>query len=95
MASEMSWLERVLIALSQSDLNFLNKYYSALTRKLHSAQKCSHEDLILLLPDKRKLFRDFRTESNIPGNIISEDIKKRKQVVALKLVYTMFIKFGQ
>ena len=85
MASETPWLERVLIALSQSNLNLLNKYNSTLTRKLHSAQECSDEDLILLLADnKRKLFRDFRAESYIPANIISEDSKKRKQVVALK-----------
>ena len=58
MASETSWLERVLIALSQSDINLLNEY-STLTKKLHSVQKCSDEDLILLLADKRKLFRDF------------------------------------
>ena len=77
MASETSWLERVLIALSESDLN-LNEYNSTLTRKLHSAQKCSDEDLILFLADKRKLFRDFRTETYIPENIISEDRKKRK-----------------
>ena len=61
MASETSWLERVLIALSQSDINLLNEY-STLTKKLHSVQKCSDEDLILLLVDKRKLFRDFRAE---------------------------------
>ena len=57
MASETSWLERVLIALSESDLNLLNEYNSALTRKLHSAQKCSDKDLTLFLADKRKLFR--------------------------------------
>ena len=73
----------MLIALSQSDINLLNEY-SSLTKKLHSVQKCSDEDLILLLADKRKLFRDFRAESYIPANIISEDSKKRKQVVALK-----------
>ena len=73
----------MLIALSQSDINLLNEY-STLTKKLHSVQKCSDEDLILLLADKRKLFRDFRAESYIPANIISEDSKKRKQVVALK-----------
>ena len=84
MASETSWLERVLIALSQSDINLLNEYNSTLTKKLHSAQKYYDEDLILLLADKRKLFRDFRAESYIPANIISEDSKKRKQVVALK-----------
>ena len=55
-----------------------------LTRKLHSAQKCSDEDLILFLADKRKLFRDFRAETYILANIISEDSKKRKQLVALK-----------
>ena len=55
-----------------------------LTRKLHSAEKCSDEDLILFLAGKRKLFRDFRTETYIPANIISEDSKKRKQLVALK-----------
>ena len=43
MASETSWLERVLIALSESDLNLLNEYNSMLTRKLQSAQKCSDE----------------------------------------------------
>ena len=84
MASETSWLERVLIALSESDLNLLNEYNSTLTRKLHSAQKCSDEDLILFLADKRKLFRDFRAETYIPANIISGDSKKRKQLVALK-----------
>ena len=81
MASETSWLERVLIALSESDLNLLNEYNSTLTRKLHSAQKCSDEDLILFLADKTKLFRDFRAETYIPANI-SEDGKKRKQLVA-------------
>ena len=62
----------MLIALSQSDINLLNEY-SSLTKKLHSAQKCSYEDLILLLADKRKLFRDFRAESHMPVNIISVD----------------------
>ena len=84
MASKTSWLEQVLIAWSESDLNFLNEYNSTLTRKLHSAQKCSDEDLILFLADKRKLFRDFRAETYILANIISEDSKKRKQLVALK-----------
>ena len=56
MASETSWLERVLIALSESDLNLLNEYNSTLTRKLHSAQKCSDEDLILFLADKREVY---------------------------------------
>ena len=44
MSNGTSWLERVLIALSESDSNLLrkkNEYNSALTRKLHSAQKCS------------------------------------------------------
>ena len=50
----------MLIALSESDLNLLNEYNSMLTRKLHLAQKCSDEDLVLLLAGKRKLFRDFR-----------------------------------
>ena len=59
MASETSWLERVLIALSESDLNSLNECNSALTRKLHSDHKCFDKDLILFLADKRKLFRDF------------------------------------
>ena len=84
MVSKTSWLERVLIALSERDLNLLNEYNSTLTRKLHSAQKCSDEDLILFLTDKRKLFRDFRAETYIPANIISGDSKKRKQLVALK-----------
>ena len=84
MASETSWLERVLIALLQSDSNLLNEYNSTLTKKLHSAQKCSDEHLILLLADKRILFREIRAESYIPANIISEDSKKQKQVVALK-----------
>ena len=73
----------MLIALSESDLNLLNEYNSTLTRKLHSAQKCSDEDLTLFLADKRKLFRDFRAETYIPASI-SEDSKKRKQLVALK-----------
>ena len=55
MASETSWLQRVLIVLSQSDINLLNEY-SKLTKKFHSVQKCSDEDLISLLADKRKLF---------------------------------------
>ena len=63
MVSKTSWSERVLIALSQSDLNLLNEYNSMLTRKLHLAQKCCGEDLILLLADKRKFFGDFRAES--------------------------------
>ena len=74
----------MLIALSEKDLNLLNEYNSKLTRKPHSAQKCSDEDLILFLADKRKLFRDFRAETYILANIISEDSKKRKQLVALK-----------
>ena len=84
MASETSWLERMLIALSESDLNSLNEYNSTLTRKLHSTQKCSDEDFILFLADKRKLFRYFRAETYILANIICEDSKKRKQLVALK-----------
>ena len=83
MASETSWLERVLVALSEKKLNLLNEYNRTLTRKLHSAQKCSDEDLILFLTDKRKMFRDVRAETYIPANI-SEDSKKRKQLVALK-----------
>ena len=74
----------MLIALSESDLSLLNEYNSTLTRKLDPAQKCSDEDLILFLADKRKLFRDFRAENYILANIISEDSKKRKQLVALK-----------
>ena len=62
----------------------LNDYNSMLTEKLHSAQKCSDEDLILFLTDKRKFLRDFRAESYILANIISEDSKKQKEVVALK-----------
>ena len=79
MASETSWLERVLVALSESDINLLNEYNSTLMRKLHSAKKCSDEDFILFPADKRKLFRDFRAEIYIPANI-SEDSQKRKQV---------------
>ena len=82
MANETSWLERMLIALWQSDINLLNEY-STLTKKLHSVRKCSDEDLILLLADKRKLFRDVGTESYIPSNIISVDSMKRKQVAYL------------
>ena len=52
----------MLIALSQCDINLLNEY-STLTKTLHSVQKCSDEDLILLLVDKMKLLRDFRAES--------------------------------
>ena len=63
MASEISWLERVLIALSESDLNLLNEYNSTLTRKLHSAQKCCDEDFMLFLADKRKLLRDFKAKT--------------------------------
>ena len=84
MASKTSWLERVLIALSEKDLNLLNEYNSTLTRKLHSAYKCSDEDFILFLADKRKLFRDFIAETYIPPANISEDSKKRKQLMALK-----------
>ena len=52
----------MLIALSQSDTNLLDEYRT-LTKMLHLTQKCSDENLILLLVDKRKLFRDFRVES--------------------------------
>ena len=69
----------MLITLSRSDINLLNEFNSTLTKNLHSAQKCSDEDLILLLTDKRKLFRDFKAESYIPAKLISEDSKKRKQ----------------
>ena len=55
-----------------------------LTRKLRSAQKCSDKDFILFLADKKKLFKYFRDETYIPVNIISEESKKRKQLVALK-----------
>ena len=34
--------------------------------------------------DKRKLFRDFRAETYILANIICEDSKNQKQLVALK-----------
>ena len=74
----------MLIALPESDWNLLNEYNGMLTRKLHSAQKCSDEDLVLFLADKRNLFRDFRAENFILANIISENSKKRKQLVALK-----------
>ena len=78
MASETSWLERVLLALSKSYLNLVNEYNSTLTRELHSGQKFSDESLILFLANKRKLFRDFRAETYIPyqpcpAKIISED----------------------
>ena len=63
MASETSWLERVWISSSQSDLNLLNEYNGMLTRKIQLAQKCSDKDFILLLADKGKFFRDFRAES--------------------------------
>ena len=82
MSSETSWLERVLIALSESHLNLLNEYNSSLTRKLHSAQRCSDKGLILFLADKRKLFRDFRAETYIPANIISEDSKKESKTAS-------------
>ena len=62
MGSKISSLERLLTVLSQSDLNLLNEYNSIITRNLHLAQKCSEEDLTLLLADKRKLFRDSRAE---------------------------------
>ena len=55
-----------------------------LTRKLHSAQKCSDADFLLFLTDKRKLFRDFRAETYILASIICEDSNKRKQLVTLK-----------
>ena len=73
MSSKTSWLEQVLIALSESDLNLWNEYNSTSIRKLRSAQKCSDEDFILFLTDKKKLFRDFRAETYIPASIISED----------------------
>ena len=82
MSSETSWLERLLIALSESELNLLNEYNSAFTRKLHSAQECSDKDFILFLDDKRKLFRDFRAETYIPANIISEDSKKESKTAS-------------
>ena len=46
---------------------------------------------MLFLANKKKQFRDFRAESYIPANIISEDSKKQKQVVALKQVYTYYV----
>ena len=55
MSNETPWLEPVLIALPESDLNLLNEYNSALTSKLHSAQKCSDKDFILFLDDKRRM----------------------------------------
>ena len=85
MASETSWLELVLIALSQSDINLLNEYSSTLTKKLHSAQKFSDEDLILLLVDKRKLFRDFRAEFTSQKTLFLRIVKNQNTwVVALK-----------
>ena len=53
---------RPVIALSQTDINLLNEY-STLNKMFHLVQKCSDEDLILLLVYKRKLLRDFRVES--------------------------------
>ena len=51
------------IPVSQVTIKIKNEY-CMLTKKIHSVQKCSdEEDLILLLVDKRKLFRDFRAES--------------------------------
>ena len=73
----------MLIALSESDLNLLNEYNCTSTRKLHSAQKCSDEDLTLFLTDKR-IREYFKAENYILASIISEDSRKRKQVVALK-----------
>ena len=81
----------MLIALPESDLNLLNEFNSTLTRKLHSAQKCFDEDLILFLADKRK---DFRAETYIPANIISEDSKKQKTTSGSStFIPTMFIIF--
>ena len=72
MATQLSWLERVFIALSQGGF--------MLTRNLESAQKSSDKDLHFAY--KRKWFGDFRAESYIPANM-SDDSKKRKLVVAL------------
>ena len=96
MSSETSWLEQVLIALSESNLNLLNECNSALTKKLYSAQNCSDKDLILFLADKRKLFRDFRAETYIPANIISEDSKKELKTASCSKVslYLLFIIFA-
>ena len=49
-----------------------------LTKNLQSVQKWSDADLFLLLADKGKLVKDFRTESHISVKIISDDNKKRK-----------------
>ena len=84
MSSETSWLELVLIALSESDLNLLNECNSALTRKLHSAQKCSDKDFILFLADKRKLFRDLELKLTPQKTFLRIVRKNRKQLVALK-----------
>ena len=91
MAGETSWLVQVLIALSQSDLNLLNRYNSMLTKKLHLVQKCSDKDLILLLADNRKLFRDFRAKSYIPAKVTSEDSKKTSSGFKVSLYYVYHI----
>ena len=44
----------------------------------------SDEDLILFLADKRILFRDLKAETYILASIVSEDSRKRKELVALK-----------
>ena len=60
----------------------LVKFVKWITRKLYSAQECSDNDLILFLDDKRKLCRDFRAETYISANIISEDSKKESKTAS-------------
>ena len=55
-----------------------------LTKNLESAQKFSDADLILLLVDKKKLFRASKANANIPANIMPDDSKKQKQAMNLK-----------
>ena len=74
MASETSWLEQMLIALSQSDINLLNEH-STLAKKLHSVQKCSDEDLMLLLADKRKTSSCFKVSLHYVCHIWTMTLK--------------------
>lgn len=49
MASEGSYLERVLIALTNNNLELLTEYHGCLNKILVSAKKCSDADLMMLL----------------------------------------------
>lgn len=83
MAGEGTWCERVLIALKNNNSVVLNEYYGLLSENLESAKKCSDADLLVLF-NSNHLFRDLRAECYIPPDVMCEDSKRNRQVMALK-----------